>query len=83
MPRLLRSSLGYQSPRSSVALLGYSELLVAAVVVSDVFVVMAVGGVVSEVVAGFAELIAALFAAFLEVVVVVTKIGSVALDICK
>ena len=64
--------------------------MVVAVIVSDTFVVMAAGGLVSAIVAGVAELAAVrfshwrhFFAAFLEVVVVVTKIGSVAPDICK
>ena len=63
-----------------------------AVVVSDVLVVMAVGRVVSDMVAGFAELIAVrfshwqrFFAAFFEIPVVsmVTKNGNRELYVCE
>ena len=65
---------------------------VAVVVVSGTFGVMTVGGVVSEVVAGFAELIAAqfyhwwrFFAAFFEIpaVSMVTKNGNHELYVCE
>jgi hypothetical protein len=71
--------------RSSVALSGYSESSVAAVVVSDTFGVMTAGGLVSAIVAGAAELVVArfscwrhFFAAFFEIpdiVSMVTKNG--------